>query len=101
MSGAILPDEGATTLNPSLQGFQTTLSSDAIQRRAARNSKTEPAELRRIFAQRLMGSQALREGLAHNPSTPLDLLAQLVEEAPSAFCRNPVTPLILLEMPDF
>lgn len=88
-------------LNPPLQGFQTVPGSDARQRQAARNPGTSPAELHRLFAQRLNGNQALCEALAHNPSTPLDLLAQLVEEAPSAFCRNPIAPLVSLEMPNF
>lgn len=74
---------------------------DAAQLRIARDPTASPEELRRLFAERHSASQRLKDALASNPSTPLDLLIPLVEEAPDAFCRNPIAPMVSLEMPDF
>lgn len=44
------------------------------------------------------------EAVAANPNTPPFLLPELIEQSPfscRAFCRNPITPLLLLEKPDF
>lgn len=43
----------------------------------------------------------VRRALAANPSTPPSTLADLAAACPAEFCANPVTPLLLLEVPDF
>jgi hypothetical protein len=43
----------------------------------------------------------LGDALAENPNTPPDDLAFLATNRTAAFCRNPVAPLLLLEVPDF
>lgn len=88
-------------MNRPLQGQQQPSSLNAQQRLAARDPATDPTELRRLFAQRGEIGYAFTEDLARNPAMPLDLLKQLVIEAPGAFCRNPIAPLVSLEEPDF
>lgn len=86
---------------PTPQVFQSTFDPEAIKRRAARDPATDPVELRRLFDIRPLTRNALTDALAYNPSMPLEVLTQLIEEAPSAFCRNPIAPMVSLEMPDF
>lgn len=43
----------------------------------------------------------LGDALASNPNTPPDVLAFLATSRTAAFSRNPVAPLLLLEVPDF
>lgn len=70
-------------------------------RAEARSPVTSPARLREMALDRYLKGKRVREALAANPSTPPDALAHLVREAPAAFCRNPVAPLLALEQPDF
>lgn len=64
----------------------------------ARNPETPPERLRRLAQNRAPG---LREALATNPNTPLDVLSDLIQSVPTAFCRNPLAPLINIEDPAF
>jgi hypothetical protein len=72
---------------------------------AARNPNTPPDELQRIseqgWTQNAKANNELVSALLMNPNTPPQLLAGLAEKNCAALCRNPILPLIPLEMPDF
>ena len=44
---------------------------------------------------------AVMEAIASHPNTPLRVLTELIVHYARAFCRNPVSPLLLLEQPNF
>src|SRR5690348_10278158 len=76
----------------------------------ASNPKTPPARLRVIAETASLSAleQIRREfaagpiyaALAANPNTPPDILLPLAVGFPEEFARNPVLPLLPLEMPD-
>ena len=50
------------------------------------------------------GASCVLEAVASHPNAPPELLLEILEAAPyaaRAFCQNPVTPLLRLELPDF
>jgi hypothetical protein len=67
----------------------------------ARDPGADQGELRKLASVRATTNRRIVESLASNPATPPEMLLDLMEDAAPAFCRNPVAPLLTLEMPDF
>lgn len=67
----------------------------------AQNHEATPDDLQKAFAVRHSQNRSVIEALASNPGSPPEMLLDLMEEAPGAFCRNSVAPLLTLEIPDF
>lgn len=65
---------------------------------AAGDAATPVVELERLYKENR--AKSIRQALAANPSTPITLLAELLESCPEAVCRNPVAPLLALESPE-
>lgn len=70
-------------------------------RAEARDPATPPMRLREMALDLRPEGRRVREALASNPSTPPEALAKLLWDVPAAFCRNPVAPLLPLEVPEF